>query len=666
MLADEEPYMSVTQLDITTRRPLLDGKRFGAAGSYECLEGTVTFAADPAQPHDRCITDIDKAPRTAAGTVTWSADFCLLQPADAARANRRLLFEVVNRGRILAFRVFDSVGETPDLLHQAHLGDGFLLQQGYTVAWCGWQWDVVRTPGLFGTEVPEALERGTPPSGPVRCQWRPKAPTGQLLLADRVHRPYPAADLHDPEAVLSVRDHENGARQVLPRQQWRFARLDGGRSVPDATHITLDGGFQPGQVYECVYRTNQAPVAGLGLLAVRDVVSYLRYATASPQYPCTSPIDYAYGFGVSQSARFLRHFLYLALNQDEASRLVFDGVLPHVAGARRGEFNQRFAQPSANTMQSPNTVFPFTDADQTDPLTGEHDGLLGRAARAGCLPKIMHINSSAEYWRGDASLSHISVDGSADVAIPESVRLYLFASTQHVPARLALTDTAADGARGQHYLNSLNYAPLLRAALVNLDLWVSQDVPPPPSRYPRLSDGTAVPAQDVASAFAALPGVTFPARLPQPHRLDFGPEWAQGIASQLPPRLGEPYVICVPAVDQDGNEVAGIRHPELSVPLATYTGWNPRHPEQGAPDQTLRMHGSLLPFAATEEARQRTGDPRPSIAERYASKQAYLEAVTKAAEALVAARYLLAADVERVVARGAQRYDLVQVATSAD
>ena len=593
--------MAVTRIDIATREPLLGGKHFGTTGAYEVLRGTVTFAVDPAHPGNQGITDLDKAPCTAAGQVEWWADFTMLQPLDPARGNRRLFFEVVNRGRMRAFRYFDTAVDTPNLTRPEYLGNGFLLHQGYTVVWCGWQWDVMRLGGLLGMGVPQAMEGDAPVHGRVLCQWWPNANAPVLLLADRGHQPYPTADVSDPEAVLTVREHENGPSQVIPRAQWRFARLDRGTPVPATTSLLLETGFQAGKIYDCVYRTRHAPVAGLGLLAVRDVVAFLKHHPDRQQNPCAGHIDYAYGFGASQSGRFLRHFLYLGLNTDEADTMVFDGVIPHIAGARRGEFNHRFAQPSASTMQGPNTVFPFTDNEQVDPVTDQRDGLLRQLTSAGHCPKIIYINTSAEYWRGDASLSHISVDGSTDVALPETVRLYLFAGTQHTPGVLPLTDRSADGARGRYALNSVDYTPLMRAALVHLDRWVSHDTPPPPSRYPRLADGTAVPAQSLAGVFQALPGKAFLSIIPQPHRLDFGPTWAQGVASWLPPRLGEPYQTFVPAVDADGNEVAGIRLPDLTVPLATYMGWNPRHPSQGAPEQSLRMYGATIPFGPNAE-----------------------------------------------------------------
>jgi hypothetical protein len=387
------------------------------------------------------------------------------------------------------------------------------------------------------------------------------------------------------------------------------------------------------------------------------MVSHCKYVSDRQHNPCAGHIDYAYGFGASQSGRFLRHFLYLGLNTDEAGRMVFDGVMPHIAGARRGEFNHRFAQPSAATLQGPGTLFPFTDTAQVDPVTGQRDGLLCRLMRTGHCPKIAYTNTSAEYWRGDASLSHISVDGTADVALPETVRLYLFAGTQHGPGRLPLTHTA-EGVRGHYPLNSVDYTPLLRAVLVHLDRWVSHNAPPPPSRYPCLAEGTAVPAQSLAALFQGLPGKAFPAIIPQPQRLDFGPTWEHGMASWLPPRLGEPYKTFVPAVDGDGNEVAGIRLPDLTVPLATYTGWNPRHASQGAPEQSLRMYGATISLAPTPGVRAQSGDVRPSIAERYASPEEYRDRVTRAAEALIAAGYVLPADLDELVQRAMWRYNL--------
>jgi hypothetical protein len=336
-------------------------------------------------------------------------------------------------------------------------------------------------------------------------------------------------------------------------------------------------------------------------------------------------------------------------------------VYPFVAGARRGEFNLRFGQPSLNAHQAVGDLFPFTHAEQVDPVTGQRDALLGRLAARGRVPRIFEVNTAAEYWRGDASLVHTDVEGRVDVTPPSGVRVYFFAGTQHVPG--TLPPPSADpntGGRGRHPFNVVDYAPLLRATLANLDGWVSRGAEPPPSTVPRLADGTAVSALSTAPVYQRIPGAAFPDRVSAPTRLDFGPDLARGIPGELPPKSGAPFPTFVSAVDADGNEVAGIRPVELLAPLGTFTGWNPRHPDQGAPGDLMSMMGSTLPFARTRAEREQRGDPRPAIAERYPSRQAYLGAVRAAAEALVAARHALAEDVDAMVERAGAQWDLFQ------
>jgi Alpha/beta hydrolase domain len=539
-------------------------------------------------------------------------------------------------------------------------GNGFLMRQGYTALWVGWQDDVPTTPGLIRINIPEAVDAGGQPiAGKIAVTFQPDAHVQMQLLSDRLHRPHPAKELNDRDAVLTVQDHEDAPPQTIPRQQWAFARLEGDRVVPDATHIYLASGFLPGKVYRVVYTTAGAPVIGLGLLATRDTVSFLRYGTASEGNPCAGHIQYAYSFGRSQSGRFLRHFLYLGLNEDEQERTVFDGLIPLVAGGGRGEFNQRFGQPSNTNKYSVKNLFPFHDTTQTDPETGRTDGLLARLATRGKVPKVFFINTSAEYWAGHAALTHTDLDGKHDLAPSEEVRIYHLAGTQHGPGNLLLTDTgAADDARGQQRPNSVDYRPLLRAALVNLDRWVTIGENPPPSLHPRLDDGTAVPPAHTAATFQAMPGVQFPARLRSIARLDFGSGADEGMTTLLPPKVGKPYANLVSAVDEEGNELAGIRLPDISVPLATYTGWNLRHPDFGGPGQTLSLLGSTILFPATQAERKASGDPRPSIEERYPSKEDYLGRVKQAAEALVTQGYLLAEDLATVTAQASQRYDL--------
>ena len=648
--------MAVSGFEIHKRAPVLDGQAFGAAGAYEKITGIVRFAYDPDHARHRDITDLGRAPRNARGLVESWADFYLLRPVDPSRGRRRLLLDVPNRGRKVALGMFNSTARTPDPTTREDFGNGFLLRQGYTIAWCGWQHDVPRRDGLMALTVPAA----TGVNGWVRCHFRPNCATDVLPLADRYHHPYPAANLEDSEAQLTVRGDGGAPVETVPRSAWRFARRAGERLVPDPRHLHLPGGFVPGHIYEFVYRVQDPPVVGLGLLAAPDVAAWLRYASAADGNPCAGELDGAYVFGVSQSGRFLRHMLYLGLTEDESGRPAFDAVWPHVAGARRGEFNLRFGQPSLNVMHAAGSLFPFTADVQEDPVTGARDGLLARLVARGRVPKIMLTNSSAEYWRGDASLIHSDVEGRNDVKPRAGVRIYLFAGTQHTPG--ALPPLEADpntGGRGLQRFNVVDYAPLVRAALVNLDRWVREGVEPPESAFPRIADGTAVPAESTVDVFRRIPGVRFPDRIEHPARLDFGPDIERGIAATLPPEAGAAFPTYVSAVDAEGNEVAGIRPPELLAPLGTFTGWNPRHPDQGAPGDLMDMMGSTLPFARTRAAREPTGDPRLSIEERYPTREAYLADVHDCAQRLVASRHVLAEDVEAIVERAGRRYDWI-------
>jgi Alpha/beta hydrolase domain len=534
------------------------------------------------------------------------------------------------------------------------------------VAWCGWQHDVPDAPGLMRLRAPEALTLDGPISGKIMVTFQPTTSTCVQFLADRLHRPYPASNLEDRDAMLTEQDHEDAPERLIPREQWSFARLENGCVVPDAAHVYMASGFVPGKVYQVIYTTTGAPIVGCGLLATRDMGSFLKYGSAREGNPCATDLEYAYSFGSSQSGRFLRHFLYLGLNQDEHDRTVFDGLIPHVAGGKHGEFNHRFAQPSSQASRCPNNLFPYSDVEQTDPETDRTGGLLSRLAAKGKVPKVIHTYTSSEYWGGHGALVHIDVTGSRDLDVPESVRIYHFGGTQHPVGTFPPQDIdARQGYRGQHPFNWTDYRPLLRAALVNLDRWVTHGESAPPSSHPRLDNGTAVPPEQLAATFRAIPGVNLPEPLRRFERLDFGPQ--AGIATHVPPMSGKPYPRLVPAVDQDGNEVCGIRLPFQTVPLATHTGWNLRHPDIGGAGQTLAsggasggtLMGATIPFPATREARQATGDSRRSIAERYASRDDYLAQVRQAAQTLVQAKYLLAEDVDEIIGQAAQHYDLV-------
>ena len=663
--------MSLVRLDITARRPFAGGQTFGAVGAYEQLDGRARFAVDPSHPDNAVIADLNLAPRNAAGGVEFTSDFRIIKPVDNDHGNGRLLLDVLNRGKELALKNINSAPDAPPAA-DPHPGNGFLMRRGYSLVWCGWQHDVPDAPGLFRCAVPHAVNPdGAPVSGRIVVAFQPTFAAATQFLSDREHRPYPANHLESWDSVLTVQDYEDGPETVIPRANWAFARMVDGRRIPDAAHITLDGGFAPGKVYRVLYETSAAPVVGLGLLATRDLAAWLRYAaadTAGAANPLAGAVGRAYAFGRSQSGRFLRQFLYLGLNRDESGRIVFDGMLPNVAGGKMGEFNVRFGQPSSLSNRSVNNLPPFLDAGPDGA-----DGILAAVTRRGIAPKIIYTNTSSEYWGGHGALAHLTPDGGSDATLsdatlPDGIRSWLFAGTQHAPASLPISDTNPDtGARGVQPLNYVDYRPLLRAALHHLDRWVTHNEPPPDNRYPRFADGTLINAADTADFFGALPGAVFPAQLKAVRQLDFGPDRA--VPTQIPPAVGDAYPCLVSALDADGNETGGVRLPAVAVPLATYAGWNVRHPTIGGAGQTLAaggtLTGSAIPFAPTRAARRAAGDPRPSIEERYASRAEYLERVREYAATLANAGYLLDEDIPTLTTQAAAVYDAIMGATDA-
>ena len=653
--------MPVTKIEISDRSRFADGMAFGGVGPYESMEGTAHFAVDPLNERNKAITDLDLAPRDANGKVGFTAHFAMLQPVDTNRGNRRLLFDVVNRGRKTALGLNDVPGAT-DLLAPLQAGNGFLMRQGYTMVWCGWQADVPPVPGLIGLQVPEAIGPDGALTGGILCQFQCNSPTQSFLLAHRDHLPHPPVDLDDPTATLTVRDLPNSPAEPINRGDWSFIRLEDDGPDVDPSHVYMPQGFQPGRIYQLVYRTKGSSIVGLGFAAVRDTVSFLKHSAISEGNPCTGPIEYGYAIGRSQSGRFLRQMIHLGLNEDEEERIALDGIIAHVAGGMRGEFNLRFGQPSKDICYIIPELFPFIDTEQKDPVTGETGSLLARMEERGKVPKIMFTNTSAEYWRGDAALIHTDLETMQDAPESESVRRYHFAGSQHGAGEFPpLEVRESDGIRGQLPFNSVDYTPLLRAALENLDRWVSLGEPPPLSRHPRLSDGSAVESKSLLDRFAQLPGVRVPPQTTRAMRLDYGPETHLGRTTVLPAKEGEEYPALVSDLDENYNERSGIRLPDLTVPMATYTGWNLRDPSIGNPDLFIGITGGLagwtLPFPATQAERESSNDPRLSIQERYSSKTEFLEQVKAAGQALVDEGYMLSEDLGKVVERAASKYD---------
>lgn len=654
--------MAVTSLEIRSRHAYQEGRMFGPAGAYERVDGVLRFAVDPRHPANGAITDLDKAPRDADGRVGFEADFCLLQPVAPHPGAGKLLFDVLNRGSKLAHRQLNRAPQDLAPTDEIDPGDGWLFDNGWSVAWCGWQWDLPRgqVPGVMGIDVPHAQLGGKPVEGPVRVELSVARSTRSVWLCDtlgQVHfRPYPAADVDQPDALMTVQDRPCGPADVIPRDRWRFAKEVEGQPRSDPNRVWLAGGFEPGRTYSVVYRTNLSPVVGAGLLAIRDTVSFLRHGSPAEGNPAAGRVGATFAFGASQSGRVLRTFLWHGLNRDEAGRQVLDGVHIHIAGGRRGEFNQRFGQPSVQGAVGIGHLPPFP----FDPVGGT-PGLLDEQRRLGCLPRIVATNTAVEYWRGDAALTHIDADRGVDLELPENVRSYLFAGAQHGSGALPLTTTSPlrPGIESQHPLNVLDYRPLTRAALRNLERWVMAGEEPPPSMLPRLSDGAATKREAALDALPALPGGSPPAEdehPAMPRILALGPDAASGVC-EWPARIVGWLPAFVSNADGDGNELAGIRLPDVSVPVGTHTGWSARHASAGREGAALALLGASVPFAATRSERGRTDDARPSIEERYSSRDDYAARVREAAEALAAARYLLAEDINLAVEAAMQRYD---------
>lgn len=614
----------VTGVDIKTRAAV------GSTG-YEKIVGLVHFAVDPRDPRNAVIVDLDKAPVNAAGKVEFTADLYIMRPLDASRSNGVAFVDVVNRGRKTTLR-FARVSETdPDAEAAAaspcptapepgaagtrpvpaadadlNLGDGLLTKDGYTLVWVGWQFDVRRRGNAMGIDLPRAKGVSTLVSAVFTpCDRRPTQRVTDL-------QGYPIADANGPDTKLTVRDGAFGTPETVARDKWTV----------EGNAVTMPGGFTPGRIYELVYRTVDPPVTGLGLAGFRDIASYLKYNADAP-----AKVQYAYAFGSSQSGRMLRAFLYDGFNSDEKGRQAYDAVMAHIAGAARLDINRRGGTPNALSMFT-SSSFPFATTSQRDPISGRTDGLLDNPRARANQPKIFFTNSSVEQWGGGraAPLITTTPDGKSDLPLAPNVRYYYFSGTQHSPGRFPPRVVT-----GQQAYNPVDYWWSMRALFVAMDQWVRKGVEPPASQYPKLADGTLVPIDRVA--FPSLPNVHSPRTIPA-GRQD-----------------GKPIPFLVPQVDADGNDRAGLRLPDVAVPLATYTGWNFRAPSTGGEGDLVNLLGSTIVFPRTKADRAAAHDPRTSIDERYASADEYAKKARAATESLVKGRYLLASDVDAIVQR---------------
>lgn len=616
----------VIRFDITERSPAFAGRSFGDVGAYERITARATIALDPADDRNAVITDIAQAPRTADGRVEATADVVILRPADPSRGNGTLLLEVPNRGRKLAPQLFDDSAQpgANRAEQAADAGIGFLHRQGYTMVWVGWQADMPSKPGQMALSAP--VLKGV--TGPMREEFvfdNTTNPTRATLT-------WPAAD--PANIAVTVRAAWADPRERPPQLAVRLVD-------PSTIEITRPDGFDAGALYEVTYTARDPAMLGMAFAAVRDVASFLRNdrSAANPLLVGLKPsVNRAIGFGISQSGRFLRDFLYLGFNEDTRGRVVFDGLMPHIAGTRRMATNVRFGQPGRNPRHPQDPawqadLFPFTYATLADPLSGRTDGLLRRCSLSATCPKVMQTDSEHEWWASHASLLVTDLRGD-HLDLPDNVRAYMIAGTPHFAGPDDHMKSVPAMALPQ---NPMHAGAPMRALLTGLDRWIRDGVTPPASRVPMRAHGTLVAAEGAVPT--NIPGL--------PYKAIHAPN-AFSDQSVLPAKEIGRYPVFVPRADTDGMAIAGVHMLALAVPRATYTGWNPRAQGFG-PTAFYPLQGAVVPFAPSEAARKDANDPRPSLAARYADDEAYVTAVRKEAERQVAERLLLPEDAERAI-----------------
>ena len=661
----------VVRVEIDERASFAGGHAFGDTGPYEKIVGRLHIEVDPDHPANDRVSDLALAPTNERGRVEVWTDFFLLKPVDAGRGNGRLLYDVANRGNKVALGTFNGGGgNDPGTLADA--GDGFLMEEGYSILWSGWSGDVAAGNDRVQIGVPVARnEDGSPIVGRIYAEL--ESTVYGLYIANvlepgsdaamRRYRslpfdwgsslPYPSVEMDNGSATLVKRPRRDAEGVEVPRDEWSFGRLENGAVVPDPTWVHVEEGFEPGWLYDLVYEGKDPRVTGLGLAATRDAISFFRYASdeEGPRAnPLAGTVEFAYGYGGSQSGRFLHHFVYEGFNADLGGRIVFDAIMPHVAGAGKGIFNHRFGQTTRHGSHHeeglyPSDFFPFNSVQQRDPVTGASGSMFERARASGHVPRVFFTQTSTEYWSRAASLLHTDVEGKVDADVDPSVRIYMIAGTAH---------NSMTGGAYQSPVNRATTRPAMRALLVALDRWTADGVEPPPSRYPRIDDGTLVDLAAFRAGWPGIPGAAAPEGHYRPLRLDPGPRWyTEGIADHAPPKIGPPLETLVPMVDADGNEVAGIRLPHVAVPLATYTGWNLRDASWGAGGMLTRWMGSYLAFPRTQAEGSRLADPRRSVEERYRTHDEYVAQVERVCRELVAGGYLLERDAAALIREAA-------------
>ncbi len=647
----------ITRLELTSQGVAFEGRAFGTVGTYEKLRGRAFGELDPHDPRNAVITDLKRAPRNARGMVEYATDVYILKPTDLRRGNHQLFMEVNNRGQ----KFFGSLNGSPlmnDPTTAADAGDAFVLDQGFSLVWSGWDPSATATSDNLTLSVPIAKKRnGASITGPsYEYLVFDNATTQTAALS------YPAATTKQSRATLTVRDRLTDRPRRVPASGWEYVGDNQIRLLPAGTP------FRQGAIYEFSYRAKDPMVAGIGFAATRDLVSFLRHQrvdTVGNRNPLAGHAERAVAFAVSQPARYLNDFLWLGFNADARNRPVFDGIENWIGGGTGVALNYRFSQPprTERIRQNhwyPEGPFPFSYTSFRDPATGKRDGRDEACRRTGTCPKIINLNSSNEYWSKAGSLLHTDPSGRWDAVEPPNVRTYLLSSVEHtVIGNPADSPGVCAVAR-----NTIDPGPVQRALFQALTDWVNRGTPPPASRVPRLDSGTLARVHPTEQSslgvgvvkqrelgWPSIPGITYTGAATVRNLYDFGPRFHRGIIDRYPPvATGRIYPSYVPVVDADGHEIAGIRMPQIQAPTATHTGWNVRADAFGGPDG-CEGWGMTIPLPETSKERRAAKDPRRSLVERYRTHDGYVRAVTKAARSLQRQGLLLKQDADAFIAQ---------------
>ncbi len=648
--------------------PAFDGQAFGAAGAYETIAGRAFGELDPRHDRNAIIQDIELA-RDPDGKVRYVATFFLVKPVDMAKSSGLLWHDVPNRGGRITLPA-DSRRE----------GDIGLSS--------GWQGDNAGAtdqsrPDREWVRVPIARRPdGSPITGRVLGRIVNRAgPGSQPILVFSNPLPYKPATLDPAQATLvsRVRESMDGVvtgETVISSGNWAWAKCDATTpfpGTPDPTQICLKHGFDPSLLYQVVFTARDPYVLGVGFAAFRDVASFFRHARADDAgtpNPVAGGVRWTIARGVSQSGNYLRGFLHLGFNQDEGGRQVFDALWPIIAG-RRIALNFRWAQPDG--------VLELYQAGSEGPQwwVAHEDGvrrlparsILDRCRSSQTCPKIIEHFGAAEIWSLKLGVEWVGTDAKTDIALPRDVRRYYIPSSAHgggAGGFSASPPATRLNCPGNNYgpallrANPLPHTQTVNALRHHFRRWVMQGVEPPPSAWPRLATGELVVPTKAAMGFPTIPGLR--PSVPEAGFInpvldyDWGPEFdpndAVGVPTQIPPRIARVIDMVVPRVDTDGNEVGGVPVVLRLAPLGTYLGWNVTTAGFHK-DQICNTAGGMIPFARTKAEREASGDPRPSLEERYRTHAGYVKAVEVAAAKVVAAGFLLQADADALVKQAA-------------